>query len=147
MPGKAATATETGLTDGKKCSVCKEIILPQYVIPAGMEAASFGYEVHSDKKSCSIVALDNGTSGDLVVPATFSGYKVTQIGDRAFENCTGITSITLPASVTAIGNGAFSGCSNLTKIVFKGTSAQWNAITKGADWDTNTGTYTVTCAN
>lgn len=33
IPGKAPTCTETGLTDGKKCSVCGEITVPQQVIP------------------------------------------------------------------------------------------------------------------
>ena len=34
IPGKPATCTETGLTDGKKCSVCEEFLTPQEVIPA-----------------------------------------------------------------------------------------------------------------
>ncbi|MGN0485694.1 MAG: hypothetical protein ACI4GB_00520, partial [Acutalibacteraceae bacterium] len=34
IPGKAATCTETGLTDGVKCSVCGEIITAQTEIPA-----------------------------------------------------------------------------------------------------------------
>ncbi|MBQ3548623.1 MAG: S-layer homology domain-containing protein [Oscillospiraceae bacterium] len=34
IPGKAATCTETGLTDGAKCSVCGEILTEQDVIPA-----------------------------------------------------------------------------------------------------------------
>ena len=34
IPGKAATCTESGLTDGVKCSVCDEIITAQEEIPA-----------------------------------------------------------------------------------------------------------------
>jgi len=34
IPGKAATCTETGLTDGTKCSVCDKILVAQEVIPA-----------------------------------------------------------------------------------------------------------------
>ncbi len=34
IPGKEATCTETGLTEGKKCSVCGEITLAQETIPA-----------------------------------------------------------------------------------------------------------------
>ena len=34
IPGKDATCTETGLTDGKKCSVCDEILTEQTVIAA-----------------------------------------------------------------------------------------------------------------
>ena len=34
VPGKGASCTETGLTDGTKCSVCETVILPQTEIPA-----------------------------------------------------------------------------------------------------------------
>ena len=34
LPGKAATCTEPGLTEGKKCSLCDAVIVPQTVIPA-----------------------------------------------------------------------------------------------------------------
>ena len=33
IPGKAATETETGLTEGKKCSVCDKVLVEQEVIP------------------------------------------------------------------------------------------------------------------
>lgn len=34
VPGKAATCTESGLSDGKKCSVCDAVIVAQKTIPA-----------------------------------------------------------------------------------------------------------------
>ena len=39
-----------------------------------------------------------------------------KIGDRAFDDCSGLTSLTLPSSVTEIGDFAFSGCSGLTSL-------------------------------
>ena len=42
--------------------------------------------------------------------------SVTEIGDAAFEDCYGLTSITIPDSVTSIGNEAFYFCSSLTSI-------------------------------
>ena len=51
------------------------------------------------------------------------GYKnttipdnVVNIGDYAFDGCTGLTSIIIPSSVTSIGNSAFNGCTGLTSI-------------------------------
>ena len=46
--------------------------------------------------------------------AYFTG--VTSIGEHAFVNCTGLTSITIPNSVTSIGTSAFNGCSDLSSI-------------------------------
>ena len=42
--------------------------------------------------------------------------SVTSIGNSAFYDCTGLTSITIPDSVTSIGGSAFWGCTGLTSI-------------------------------
>ncbi len=42
--------------------------------------------------------------------------SVTSIGSCAFQNCTGLTSITIPDSVTSIGTYAFERCTGLTKV-------------------------------
>ncbi len=49
---------------------------------------------------------------------TYSGktYSVTSIGDQAFENCHGLTSVTIPNSVTSIGWHAFEDCTGLTSV-------------------------------
>jgi|GEM_PF-1477192 len=62
----------------------------------------------------------NEYSGDVVIPSsvTYNGttYSVTSIGDYAFSNCSGLTSIEIPSSVTSIGRYAFRGCTGLTSI-------------------------------
>lgn len=65
--------------------------------------------------------------------------SVTSIGKYAFYYCTSLASITIPDSVTSIGDSAFSGCESLANIYYKGTEEQWNAITKGSDWNLNIG--------
>jgi hypothetical protein len=47
----------------------------------------------------------------------FRKYKVTHIGDCAFQGCESLTSITLPNSVTHIGDWAFDECGSLNSIV------------------------------
>ena len=58
--------------------------------------------------------------GNVVIPeeVTYMNRtrKVTSIGNYAFYNCSGLTSVTIPNSVTSIGEWAFSGCSGLTSI-------------------------------
>ena len=54
--------------------------------------------------------------------------SVTNIGDRAFEDCSSLTSVTIPNSVTSIGNDAFSGCSGLTSITIP------DSVTSIGDW-------------
>ena len=73
--------------------------------------------------------------------------SVTSIGSYTFYGCSSLTSITISDSVTSIGNFAFSGCSGLTSITFSGTIAQWNAISKGSYWNSNTGSYAVYCTD
>ena len=78
------------------------------------------YSVNSDNTTITVAGYPNKPTGDLTIPesVTFRGlsFSVTSIGDGAFYECTGLTSVTIPNSVTLIGDGAFSGCSGLTSV-------------------------------
>ncbi len=74
------------------------------------------------------------------------GNGVTSIGYNAFYYCRGLTSVTIGSSVTSIGECAFSS-TNLTSIYFGGTKEQWNAISKGEDWNEITGEYVIHCTD
>ena len=62
----------------------------------------------------------NEYTGSVVIPenVTYNGitYCVTSIGQRAFRDCTGLTSVEIPNNVTSIGDYAFNNCSGLTSV-------------------------------
>ena len=62
------------------------------------------------------VSSYTGSASEVIIPSTYNGIPVTSIGDRAFKQRTGITSITIPDGVTSIGYEAFRLCTNLTSI-------------------------------
>ena len=53
--------------------------------------------------------------------------SVTRIGERAFWDCSELTSIEIPSSVTRIGYGAFDGCSGLTSITVEAGNAMYDS--------------------
>ena len=67
------------------------------------------------------VAYGIATTGDVEIHEYVTGsdgikHKVTSIGIGAFEDCTGLTSITIPDSVISIESNTFRDCSDLTSI-------------------------------
>ena len=68
------------------------------------------------KNNEAVLLKYQGTETDVVIPQNFDNYIVTSIGLYAFEECTGLTSVTIPDSVTSIGYRAFNGCTKLTSV-------------------------------
>ena len=67
-------------------------------------------------------AAEASLTGALVIPSSVTyeavTYAVTAVGDEGF-NGTGITSVTVPASVMTIGIAAFQGCGSLASITIE----------------------------
>ena len=55
------------------------------------------------------------------------------IGSHAFEGCGCIGSVSIGSGVTRIGDNAFNICAGLRTVNYSGSSAQWGAISKGAN--------------
>ncbi|MBO7546104.1 MAG: leucine-rich repeat domain-containing protein [Paludibacteraceae bacterium] len=66
--------------------------------------------------------LPTGYTGDITIPAAIkigtTTYKVTEIRNGAFAECTGLTAVTIGNNVTTIGQAAFDSCINLTSVTF-----------------------------
>ena len=98
------------------------------------------YNINEDGSTVTVTYQNNSSprytnlSGAVTIPSTvtYSGttYSVTSIGDYAFVDCSGLTSVTIPNSVTSIGRDAFYGCSGLTSVTIGNsvTVIGWDAF-------------------
>ena len=84
---------------------------------------TLNHEAHTakvDYLSGSPAQQANYVTGALEIPATVdvcgTPYTVNAIGRAAFYGCTGLTEITLPASIDTLYAQCFKNCSSLTKI-------------------------------
>ena len=78
---------------------------------------SFEYRITDEEKKEAEITGFHSTGGiaNVVVPDHIDGYKITRIGECAFESCA-IGGIELPDTVADIGDGAFKGCEGLGTI-------------------------------
>ena len=102
------------------------VSLPGFCFNASTETeGAYTYTVFDGEAT--IKDFDSSVSGELVIPAALGGYPVTSIGSYAFEDCSGLTSVTIPDGVTSIGDYAFYGCSNLAGIYITDLAASSRA--------------------
>ncbi len=72
------------------------------------------YVLSNDNTAYSVSGIGTCTDSHIVIPSVYEGKPVSSIGYAAFQNCTGLTEITIPDSITYIGLGAFTNCIGLT---------------------------------
>jgi hypothetical protein len=80
--------------------------------------------------------------GNLVLPTNVSinntTYSVTQIGKRAFYECTSISSVSIPNSVTSVEHESFFGCSGIDAINIPNTVSSFErSALEGTGWYNN----------
>ena len=94
-------------------------MLPQLASAYDFIVDGIAYDISFNNTSVSVTSGGN-YEGVINIPSsvTYSGktYTVKTIGYRAFDGCTGLTSVTIPNSVTLIGNSAFYHCDGLTSV-------------------------------
>ena len=97
-----------------------------------VEVDGIYYNVLKKAKQAEVTSGDSEYTGVVVIPESFSydgvTYSVTSIGDYAFYECEGLTSVTIPNSVATIGEQAFCDCSGLTSVTIP------NSVTTIGRW-------------
>lgn len=140
----AATCTRDGVTEGRHCSKCGEVLEEQTVIPAlghkyaggtcercgdilYIEIDGVRYTKEEDLSGNVTIHVcakpGEKISGKVNIPAEVAmgdmAYTVTVIDANAFAAQTELTYVTLPKTITNIGNKAFAGCTALEGMKFK----------------------------
>ena len=69
-----------------------------------------GNTVYDSRNNCNAIVESATNTLMFGCKNTIIPNSVTSIGNSAFYNCYGLTSITIPNSVTSIGDSAFDGC-------------------------------------
>ena len=82
-----------------------------------IEGVLIVYTIMSDsEKTCRLMSVSESAIGHVTIPEVVQGFTVTDIGYRAFDECVGLTGVTIPNTVTKIDGGAFYACENLKSL-------------------------------
>lgn len=109
----------------KVLSLLLLMVIPMVAMPHEFEVDGIYYNRRGNEAIVTYRGLTSDSysdeySGSISIPSsvTYNGvtYLVSSIGEYAFCNCEGLSSISLPNSITAIHTCAFYGCSQLTSI-------------------------------
>lgn len=175
--GKTVTAiAREGFNESREfetdANVIKTVTLPSSITKIGQAAFGYCMKLESINIPSSVTEIEKWAFTNcqelqsIVIP---SGIKV--IGETTFMWCQSLKTVEIPSSVEAIESKAFYGCSLLESVIigngvtsigksaffdcdllasikYRGTEAQWNAISKGQKWDTGFDgklNYTLVC--
>jgi len=94
------------------------MLVADAVVRNWQQSGLFSYRVLDG--TIEIMDYPTDETGTVKIPDQIDGLPVTSIAENAFAGCTGLTGVTIPATVTTIGASAFAGCSALSSATFLG---------------------------
>ena len=103
----------------KWLSLVSAVVMLLSVLPftsAAEEFTSGDYTYTLSDAQATITKAASSLAGDITIPSFLDGYPVATIGDKAFYDNDGLTSVVIPDSVTKMGNFVFQDCRGLTSV-------------------------------
>ncbi len=100
----------------KKLFVCLLIVLCFCAFPIGSAALEDNGFEYADIGNGVKITKYKGNEEEVIIPGLLGQKPVLHIAANAFDNCSFVKSIVVPASVKKIGRGAFSGCTALENL-------------------------------
>ena len=118
------------------------VLFPLIANAKGIEIDGLKFDVVNKTKEATVTGLNASVfvGTDVVIPETVTyedvSYVVKRIGDNAFYNLRGMTSVSIPRSINSIGKSAFGYCGGLKavyitdigawcKIIFNDSPLRW----------------------
>ena len=96
------------------------VLLSLPMLAVEVEIDRINYELNTEAKQATVISKIGRYSGEVIIPESVeyegTDYSVKSIGESAFYECSGLTSVTIGNSVTSIGDAAFFDCKGLTSV-------------------------------
>lgn len=84
------------------------------------QGIEWSYQLDSNGKIINLKCETTNVTGNVTIPSTIDGKTVISLkgdyNDGAFQNCAGLTGITIPNTITTIGEYAFRNCTGLKTV-------------------------------
>lgn len=92
----------------------------EYTYSDTEQGIEWSYELDESENVVNLRCKTTTVTGEITIPATINGKTVISLngsyGKGAFENCVGLTGITIPDTITKIGQYAFYKCAGLSTV-------------------------------
>ena len=129
-----AVLGEVCLAEEIKCAKIGDYEYSYYVETNGTAVIGRYRNCEEDSNPPKVPAVMPAPRGEIILPSSVDGHRVSAVGVLAFVGCTNLTRVVIPDGVEWIGGAAFALCSNLVDITLPvsvetiGNAAFYNCV-------------------